>query len=120
MRTVLVAIVVSCLALGVAACSPAGGAPSCGVVAPTECASPTTRYPDVAAIIDQRCAGPCHSGLLADGPWPLNDYEHVADWADVIRSELLSCSMPPADSEVTMTLDERMAILAWIRCGYPE
>jgi len=121
MRTLLVAIVVSCLALGAVACSPArGGPPACGVIGPTECPSPTLRYADVAPIIDQRCAGPCHSGLLAEGPWPLNDYEPVADWADVIRDEVLTCDMPPADSGVTMTLDERLAILAWIRCGNPE
>ena len=121
MRTLLVAIVVSCLALGAVACSPARGGPSaCGVIGPTECPSPTLRYADVAPIIDQRCAGPCHSGLLAEGPWPLNDYEPVADWADVIRDEVLTCAMPPADSGVTMTLDDRLAILAWIRCGNPE
>jgi len=108
------------LAMTGASCSPAGGPPACGVVGPTACPSPAPRYADVAAIVDQRCAGPCHSGVLADGPWPLTDYDHVADWADVIRGELLGCSMPPADSDVMMTLEERLAVLTWIRCGSPE
>jgi len=121
MRRAVIAFVVSCLILGAAACSPAGGgAASCGVVGPTECPNPTLRYADVATIVDQRCTGPCHSGLFAEGPWPLTDYQQVADWADVVRSELLSCAMPPADSGVTMPLEERLALLAWIRCGYPE
>ena len=121
MPRAVIAFVVSWLALGAAACSPAGGgAASCGVVGPTECPSPTPRYADVATIVDQRCTGPCHSGLLAEGPWPLTDYPHVADWASVIRGELLSCAMPPADSGVAMSLDERLAILSWIRCGSPE
>ena len=122
MRRAGIVFVSASLALGaVGACSPAGeGPPACGVVGPTECPSPPPLYADVAPIVGQRCAGPCHDGLLAEGPWPLTDYEHVADWADVIRGELLRCTMPPADSGVTMTLDERLALLTWIRCGHPE
>jgi len=92
---------------------------SCTIVAPTACPTPSPTYASVAAIIAQRCAGPCHSGV-PDGPWPLTDYQHVADWADVVRDELLDCSMPPLDSGVAMTAAERLAILTWIRCDYPE
>ena len=91
----------------------------CEVTAPTACPTPVPHYNDVAAIVEQRCATPCHSGII-DGPWPLTDYEHVADWADIVRAEVLACTMPPADSGVAITDEERLAILTWIRCGFPE
>lgn len=100
-------------------CAKSDPAAVCAVMAPTECPAPAPRYRDVATIVEQRCATPCHSGV-PDGPWPLIDYEHVADWADVVRASLLDCSMPPADGGVSITTNERLTILAWIRCGFPE
>jgi uncharacterized membrane protein len=91
----------------------------CSVSAPTACPDPSPHYADVAPIINQRCVEPCHSGL-PEGPWPLTDYEHVADWADVVRTDLIGCLMPPADGGVSMADEERLAILTWIRCGFPE
>ncbi|MEI9953480.1 MAG: hypothetical protein WDO74_31990 [Pseudomonadota bacterium] len=90
----------------------------CAPIAPTECPDPAPHYPDVAPIFARRCAS-CHTGI-ADAPWPLDNYEHIADWASVVRDELLRCSMPPADSGVTMAPVERDQILAWVRCGHPE
>ena len=90
----------------------------CNVIAPTECSQPALRYADVAPVFRTRCAS-CH--LDAPGaPWPLDEYQPIADWADVVRDELLRCSMPPADSGVSLPHSERDAILAWLRCGYPE
>jgi uncharacterized membrane protein len=94
-----------------------GTAPICAPIAPTECSDPSLRYEDVAPIFERRCAS-CHS--VAGGPWPLDTYEHVTDWAVYVRDELLRCSMPPPDSGVTMTPEERDQILVWLRCGYPE
>src|SRR4051812_40856328 len=91
----------------------------CSVEAPTACPDPSPHYADIAPIINQRCAEPCHSGV-PEGPWPLTDYPHVADWADVVRTDLILCLMPPADGGVSMSDDERLAILTWIRCGFPE
>ena len=53
--------------------------------------------------------------------WPLNDYELVADWADLIRADLLNCSMPPADAAAgaAMTDADRVVLLNWILCGTP-
>jgi uncharacterized membrane protein len=90
----------------------------CEVVAPTECPDPAPRYADVAPIFEQRCAS-CHNDV-AGSPWPLDTYDHVADWAPFVRDELVRCSMPPPDSGVTITPEERDLILVWIRCGYPE
>lgn len=87
----------------------------CEPTAPSECPEPAPHFPDVAPIFEQRCAS-CHTGIK-DAPWPLDNYEHVVDWASVIRDELLQCLMPPADSDVEMTPEERQAILVWVRCG---
>jgi uncharacterized membrane protein len=90
----------------------------CAPIAPTECPDPAPRFADVAPVIERRCAS-CHNGT-PDGPWALNTYESVADWAPIVRDELLRCSMPPADSGVTLTPEERDRILVWVRCGSLE
>lgn len=116
-------------ACGLTACSgkddsQAGDGPSldpspvCDVVAPTECPSPSPVYGDVEGIFREKCVS-CHSGAPG-GPWPLDTYRHVADWWNVIRDDLLACSMPPRDSNVTLSDEETQLILVWIRCGYPE
>jgi hypothetical protein len=33
---------------------------------------------------------------------------------------MLSCAMPPPDSGLTMPVEEREALLRWIRCGRPR
>jgi hypothetical protein len=91
---------------------------TCGVMAPTACPDPPVRYPDVEPIFRTRCVI-CHNNNV-DGPWALTDYQDIADWQDIIRGDLIDCSMPPLDGGVTMSRDERMAILTWIRCALPQ
>lgn len=98
---------------------PDGGALICAVQPPTSCPDPPVHYSDVVPVIQARCL-PCHDGVVDGGPWPLTDYQHNADWAFPIRDELVNCTMPPADGGVTISDEERQAILTWIRCGYPE
>jgi uncharacterized membrane protein len=97
-----------------------GGPIACTVMAPTSCPAPSPRWADVAPIFQRRCVA-CHTGTPG-GPWPLRTYEHVADWADFIRADLLSCAMPPVETERVspMPLEERLTILTWIRCGFPR
>lgn len=92
----------------------------CSVEAPTVCPEPPPRWSDVNPIFQQRCVG-CHYGMPG-GPWPLLQYQHVADWYDVVRAHVLECTMPPVEflSAYPMTTDERIAILTWILCGIPE
>jgi hypothetical protein len=90
----------------------------CNVPAPTACPTPPPRYPEIASIIKQRCAS-CHSPLWT-GPWPLDSYGHVADWQDTIQANLLDCTMPPPEAGVPITVEERVSILTWIRCGLPQ
>jgi hypothetical protein len=90
----------------------------CNVPAPASCPTPAPRYPEIAAIIKERCSS-CHSPLWT-GPWPLDTYGHVADWQDTIQSNLLDCTMPPPEAGVPITVEERVSILSWIRCGLPQ
>ncbi len=91
---------------------------ACNAVPVTECPAPAPRYADVAPIIAERCVA-CHDGKMKPGPWPLIDYNHVADWADVVRADLLTCAMPPPDAP-PMPDGERQLLLTWLRCGAPE
>jgi hypothetical protein len=92
--------------------------PGCTAVAPSSCDEPALRFRDVEPIVVRSCQ-PCHSHA-AGRSWPLETYEHVADWHDDVRADLVNCTMPPVDSGVAMTDGERRTLLMWIRCGYPE
>jgi hypothetical protein len=130
------ALIILCAVLtSVTACGKGGGAVSdatggagdpqdaglvaCTPIEPPACPDPPSHFNDVAPILQDRCV-PCHYTGNPDGSWPLENYRQVADWQDVVRFDLLNCSMPPADGGVVMTEDERLAFLTWLLCGYPE
>lgn len=94
------------------------GGTECRVTAPTSCNEPELMYADIEPLIEKHCVN-CHYGERG-GPWPLLTYQHVADWYDIIRGSLLNCTMPPPEDGLTMPIEERMKILEWLRCGYPE
>jgi hypothetical protein len=94
------------------------GALVCTIRAPTVCPDPPPHWSEVQPIFQRRCVL-CHNGMVG-GPWPLLQYEHVADWYDVVRAMLLDCSMPPPDAGVYMPDEDRTAILTWILCGLPQ
>lgn len=89
----------------------------CMAVAPTSCPAPAPTYANVAPIFKQRCVG-CHAANWT-GPWPLDTYGHIADWADDVRSHLLDCTMPPPESGMPIPFEESQQILTWLRCGLP-
>jgi uncharacterized membrane protein len=91
---------------------------ACDVTLPTSCSDRSLGYSAVAPIFERRCVG-CHSGDPG-GPWPLTSYEHVADWANEIRSQMSACTMPPVDAGIAMPPEEREKILVWVRCGAPK
>jgi hypothetical protein len=93
--------------------------PSCTVQLPTACPDPPTTFEDLQPIIDAKCVS-CHNDPSGVGPWPLSDYEHVSDWADFVRSDIYTCAMPPSDAGATLTNDERLVFLNWVRCGVPK
>ena len=118
----------SALLLGFGACSSGSPGPGdtgshetplvCDVTLPTSCTDTAIRYADIEPILEQRCVG-CHGGTPG-GPWPLTSYEHVAAWANEIRGQVSTCTMPPADAGGTMTNAERDRLLLWVRCGAPK
>lgn len=99
-------------------CSDSDADEACSVVAPSTCLEPELRYADVAPIFERQCAS-CHTGVGTQ-PWPLDSYENVADWTDLVRDELVSCSMPPRDAPSTLSNRDRARILNWLRCGLRE
>jgi hypothetical protein len=98
--------------------TPDGGTYVCDVKAPTACENPSLRYADVKPIFEEHCVT-CHFGAW-NGPWPMNDYQHVYDWKDDIRGDVVSCAMPPYDGGVPMPMEQRQTLLMWIRCDAPE
>jgi len=106
------------VALALWACSQPDEARQCSVSAPLACPEPAPRYADVAPIFERRCSS-CHNGEPRE-PWPLDNYNHVADWQDLVRAAVLHCDMPPPDSDITLSDEESQTILAWIKCGALE
>lgn len=108
------------VALLLAGCPPESkqDAGSCNFTPVTVCPSPAPTYADVSPVFDAHC-NICHTGQ-DNGPWPLNDYESVYDWSELIRSDLLDCTMPQADAGTNFTDDDRRLLLTWIRCGMPR
>lgn len=95
-----------------------GGTDPCGLLPPANCSGPVPTYSELAPLIVLRCES-CHSGMVG-GPWPLKTYQHLSDWQDAVRSEILNCRMPPVDSGVPITYEERQKIFTWVRCGLPR
>jgi hypothetical protein len=89
----------------------------CPLTPPTSCPDPKPHYSDIEPIFQEHCFA-CHDGTGEQ--WGLTSYEHVADWFNEIRAQMIACTMPPLDSGITMPASDRMKIVQWIRCGYPE
>ena len=101
------------------------GTVGCLMTLPTACPTPPVKYANVQPIFQARCVNMCHNDTTLDPTtklplWALSDYKHVSDWQDSIRGMMASCEMPPADAGVPMTIEERRAILEWVKCGVPE
>ena len=111
-----------CVASAALGCADSGvdAAPveACSVTAPSKCSEPELRYATVAPIFEKHCSV-CHLGV-GDGPWPLDRYQDIADWADIVRDELVRCSMPPPGPTSALSNRDRLTILNWLRCGLPE
>ena len=93
---------------------------------PTSCPQPPVTYANVKPIFDARCVSICHNGNTPDPDhpgekiWGLTDYSHVQDWYREVRDTVANCTMPPPDAGVPVTIEERRAILEFIRCGLPK
>jgi hypothetical protein len=88
----------------------------------TVCPTPTVNYDNVKPIFQARCVSVCHNGVTKDPDgspiWPLTEQKHFADWQDTVRSTIADCSMPPPDAGVPVTIEERRAILEFVKCVF--
>lgn len=89
----------------------------CTVVAPTSCTDPDLRYSDVEPIVEDKCQ-PCHDGTQQQ--WPLTTYNHLADWFDLVPPEVANCRMPPEPLQRSISDEERVILLTWFACGFPQ
>lgn len=103
------------------------GTVGCLMPAPTvTCPTPPRTYSMVKPIFDARCVGVCHDGKTPDPSmpdmniWGLEQYSHVKDWEDAIRDQVGNCTMPPVDAGVPMTIEDRQALLEFVKCGAPQ
>jgi hypothetical protein len=89
---------------------------------PTTCPTPRVTFDDVKPIFQARCVSACHNGVTPDPNipgatlWPLVERMHILDWQDSVRAMMADCSMPPPDAGVPMTIEDRRAIIEFIRC----
>jgi len=91
----------------------------CAVDPPTKCPESPPVYADVAPLIDRTCNS-CHTPDDPEGPWPLVSYSHIVAWGSLVRDELLQCTMPPLDDDVDFSPEDRLLLMTWVRCGFPE
>jgi hypothetical protein len=87
---------------------------SCKVTDPA-CVKPAPHYSNITGILARSC-NPCHTGG-GDAPWPLTNYDDVSAWSDIIRQDLVDCSMPPLDGGIAISASERLEVLNWVQCG---
>jgi len=88
----------------------------CDTVAPTVCMMNPPTYAEVRPLFEQHCV-PCHNGTGSE--WPMTQYQHIFDWKNEIRGDVLNCVMPPYDGGVPMPTADRQKMLEWIRCDLP-
>jgi hypothetical protein len=86
---------------------------------PATCSGTPPSYKDtIAPIIEARCTS-CHTGL-ENAPWPLDTWDNLAEWADLVTTSVDRCTMPPADAGIPFTAGEREDLRTWLICGAPN
>ena len=89
--------------------------------------SDVTYSNQIARIFQEHCVS-CHRpGEI--GPFALTDYSEVAGWADMIAEVVRERRMPPWHAnpefghfrnDISLSADEKDAILKWVAAGAPE
>jgi hypothetical protein len=91
---------------------------TCPALGDTCSVTPPSYKDTIAPIIEARWTS-CHTGV-GDGPWPLDTWENLAEWADLVTTSVDGCKMPPADAGVPFTAGERKDLRTWLICGAPN
>jgi hypothetical protein len=91
----------------------------CGMPAQV-CAPPIPSFAnDLTPLFDAKC-NTCHDGMPGS-PWPLTNYDDVSAWAVTVLSDIVACTMPPADAGAPeLTEAERATLIDWLVCGAPN
>jgi len=88
--------------------------------APEAACPPSLTYKTAKPILERSCV-PCHwSEDDPEAPWPLTKYSDVASWDDVIKTNLLTCAQPPANSPFPFSAEDRGTLLDWLQCKHPQ
>jgi hypothetical protein len=91
---------------------------SCTALDASSCAEPSPSFAtDIQPMLDRACNKSCHNFGNAQALWPLEGYQDVRDWANLIARDVKGCSMPPLDGGVPMSAGDRAKLLDWIECG---
>lgn len=112
------------LCLWLAACGgPLSGATTddggCPRVEPDTCPTPVPGFASqVNAIIQSRCSV-CHSPGGQNPDRTFTTYATIYAQRSAILDQSSGCRMPPVGSGITLSLDERVALLGWLVCGAP-
>ncbi len=106
--------------VALAACGDGDSPLACPGVTADSCPDTVPSYADeIAPLLQARCQT-CHALKNDSGLWSLGDQESVAEWSNTILRQIRSCSQPPPDSGVYLTVSERHALEAWLVCGAPD
>jgi hypothetical protein len=93
---------------------------------PAGCPTTAVTYGQVQGILQRRCVDTCHNMRTPDPNnnnepiWSLETYRHAVDWADSIRETINHCMMPPKDSQIPITVEERTLLVQWVNCKTPQ
>jgi len=100
----------------------AGGvaAASCPAPASATCLQPAPSFAASIAPLLERSCNTCHSEDNPDGIWPLRAWADVSAWQQLIVSDLVNCTMPPAGSNTPFPESDRQLLFAWLACGSPD
>jgi hypothetical protein len=86
------------------------------------CPTPPVTYDNLKPLFQARCVNVCHNGVTKDSNgeviWRLTELKHFDDWQDATRARIADCSMPPPDAGVPLTIEERQAILEFLKCEF--
>ena len=109
-------ITVCVLALLGCGTDPAQGCPADD---PTSCPTPVPSYAnDIAPLIQTYCTSQCHNAT-GSASYPLATWDDLSGGATDVTNQIYQCRMPepPAPNP---TIEERVTLLAWFRCGAPN
>jgi hypothetical protein len=120
LRAICVAATLALCACGGGSGGPKTSALTCDPLDAGTCDTDGPTYEaNIQPILARSCLPACHDGS-PDAAWPLTDFDDITAWTTYIQSDMINCTMPPADAGLSITTAERTAIVHWLGCGHPQ